>query len=233
LSTVREVLTYSLADGIATITLDDGKANVMSPPMMTSVHEALDRALADEAVVLLRGRPGRFSGGFDLAVLRSGDFLPMVRGGMELCERVLAFPQPVVAEVTGHAVAMGLFLALSCDYRIGAEGEFKLVANEVAIGLTIPRAAIEVLRQRLTPAAFNRATVLAEVFTPANAVECGVLDRVVPAGSLQAEAATVAASYVALDRKAHAGTKRRVRLPALQAIRTGIVTDFDQGGWSD
>ncbi len=159
------------------ITMDDGKANVLSPAMQSEIHEALDRADAEQAIVVLTGRDGCFSGGFDLAVLRSGgsEASAMLRGGFDLAERILTFPRPVIAACTGHAIAMGVFLLLSADYRIGAEGTYKITANEVAIGMTLPRSAIEILRQRLTPAAFTRASILAEVFSPINAVDCGLL----------------------------------------------------------
>jgi enoyl-CoA hydratase len=167
---MTRLVDYRMADSVAAITMDDGKVNVMSLAMQQEIHAALDRAERDTAVVLLSGRDGVFSAGFDLPVLRAGgpDALAMVRGGFELAARVLGFPFPVVIACTGHAMAMGAFLLLSGDYRIGGAGEYKLTANEVAIGLTMPRAAIEILRQRLTPAAFNRATLLAEVFRPAD-----------------------------------------------------------------
>ena len=175
------LVSYQLKDSVAAITMDDGKVNVMSTAMQTGLNEALDRAEADGAVVLLRGRDGVFSAGFDLNVLRERgpDAATMVRGGFELAYRVLSFPQPVVVACTGHAIAMGAFLLLSGDYRVGAAGPFKFVANEVAIGLTLPQAAVEVLRARLTPSAFGRAAILSETFTPDNAVESGFLDRVV------------------------------------------------------
>src|SRR5262250_1341187 len=162
---------YELEDSIATITMDDGKVNAMSLGMIAELNAALDRAQADRAVVVLVGRPGVFSAGFDLPVLRSGgaDAVAMVRGGFELAERVLAFPMPVVVACTGHAVAMGVFLLLSGDYRLGAAGPYKITANEVAIGVAMPRAAVEILRQRLAPAYFNRAVTIAEPFAPENA----------------------------------------------------------------
>ena len=94
--------------------MDDGKVNVMSSAMQAELHAALDRAEADGAVVVLTGRPGVFSAGFDLTVLRAGgDEAPaMVRGGFELAYRVLSFPLPVVVACTGHAIAMGTFLLL-------------------------------------------------------------------------------------------------------------------------
>ncbi len=221
-------VTYELEDAIATITMDDGKVNVMSLQMLTEINAALDQALADRAVVVLTGREGVFSAGFDLPVLRAGGSraMAMVRAGFELAERILSFPLPVVMASDGHAVAMGVFLLLSGDYRIGTPGEYKLTANEVAIGLTMPRAAVEILRQRLTPAAFNRAVTLAEPFTPANAVEAGFLDRVVDASELQSSARAIALELTKLDLDAHAASKRRGRARTLEALHGAIEKDY-------
>jgi enoyl-CoA hydratase len=149
----------------------------------------------------------------------------MVRGGFELAERVLSFPMPVVIACPGHAIAMGVFLLLSGDYRVGAAGPFKITANEVAIGLTMPRAAVEILRQRLAPAYFNRAVTIAEPFSPENAVAAGFLDRVVDVGELGEAARTIARQLTALDMTAHAASKLRARGQTLRAIRAGIDAD--------
>lgn len=221
-------VTYRLADGIAEVVMDDGKANVISPAMIAELHAAFDRAEADRAVVVLSGRPGVFSGGFDLNVLRAGsdESIAMVRGGFELAERVLSFPLPVVVACTGHAVAMGVFLLLSGDYRIGAGGPYRITANEVAIGLTMPLAAVEILRQRLAPSYFNRAVMIAEPFSPETAVAAGFLDRVVEPEDVLASARAIAEGLRGLDMSAHAATKLRARQQTLQAIRAGIEADF-------
>jgi len=215
---------YDFDGSVARITMDDGKVNVLSQEMLAELNEALSRAEADAAIVALAGRAGVFSAGFDLKVLRAGgpSARTMLRAGFELAERMLSFPMPVVIACTGHAVAMGVFLVLSGDYRIGVAGRYKITANEVAIGLTLPRAAIEICRQRLTPAHFSRATVLAEVFPPAGAVEAGFLDRVVEAAEFDQELATALAGIAQLDMMAHAATKLRVRKQALTAIHEAI-----------
>jgi enoyl-CoA hydratase len=216
-------------DSIATITMDDGKVNVLSLAMLEALNTALDTAEADHETVVLAGREGRFCAGFDLAALRAGgpDAVAMLRGGFELSERLLSFPTPVVIVCTGHAVAMGVFLLLSGDYRVGGAGPYKVIANEVAIGLTMPDAAIEICRQRLTPAAFNRAVILAETFTIDDAaIAAGFLDRVVPETELHEAARTTATTLAALDRSAHAATKVRTRTQALQALRAAIDADF-------
>jgi enoyl-CoA hydratase len=213
--------------------MDDGKVNAISLEMIAALNAAIDRAEADGAIVLLTGRAGIFSAGFDLATLRRGgdDAAALVLGGFALSERLLSFPRPVVVACTGHALAMGVFLLLSGDHRVGAAGSYKLAANEVAIGLTMPHAAVEILRQRLTPAAFIRASLLAETFSPTNAVEAGFLDRVVPADELEGVARGVATQLLALDREAHRGSKLRVRAETLSALRAGIAADErDFGG---
>ncbi len=221
------LVSYGLRNSVATITMDDGKVNVLSQAMLTELAAALDRAAADGAVVVLTGREGVFSAGFDLTILRAGGAASadLLRAGFDLAAQLLAFPTPVVVACPGHAVAMGVFLLLSGDYRIGARGAYKLTANEVAIGMTMPRAAVEICRQRLTPACFNRAVSLAEVFPPDDAVVAGFLDRVVPAAELAQAAAAAAAGLASLDLDAHAATKLRARQLAQSALREAIDTD--------
>jgi enoyl-CoA hydratase len=224
---MKQLVTYRLDDGIAEITLDDGKANVMSPAMMAGINAALDRAAADGAAVLLTGRPGLFSAGFDLAILRGDQAAAdaMVETGFELAARVLSFPAPVITACTGHAVAMGLFLVLSSDYVISAAGPYKLTANEVAIGLTMPRTAIEILRQRLVPAAALRALTLSEPFTPATALAAGMVDEVAPEVGLAYAARTIAVRAAALDRAVLAASKQRIREQSVRAVRAAIDAD--------
>jgi enoyl-CoA hydratase len=221
-------VTYALDGRIASIVMDDGRVNALSIAMFEDLNAAFDQAEADEAVVVLRGRDGRFSAGFDLAVLGAGgqDAATMLSSGFELAHRVLSFPYPVVIACTGHAIAMGLFLVLSGDYRIGVAGaDHKLVANEVAIGLTIPWSAVEICRQKLAPAHFQRAVNLAETYTPDTAVPAGLLDAVVPAAELITTAEAKAAELATLHTTAHTGSKLRVRAQALAALRTAMETD--------
>ncbi len=225
---MARLVTYAFEDSVAWITMDDGKVNALSPSMFAELDAGFDRAESDEAaVVVWCGRPGIFSAGFDLTVLRGGgeDAVPMLQSGFKLAERILSFPTPVVVACPGHAIAMGVFLVLSADYRIGVRGPFRFTANEVAIGLTMPRAAVELCRQRLAPAAFNRAVMLAEVFAPEDALSAGFLDRVVDPTDLEDTARDVARLLCGLDRLAHRLTKERARARLLEDLRAGISAD--------
>lgn len=121
---------------------------------------------------------------------------------------------------------MGAFLVLSADYRVGAAGPYRLAANEVAIGITVPYAAVEILHHRLSPAYFTRAAILAEPFPPETAVQAGFLDEVVAPSAVRDTAHAVAQSLAKLHTKAHAATKLRARHHTLQAIRTAMTAEF-------
>jgi len=224
---MSDLTTYRLDGSVATITMDDGKVNVISRRMLAELNAALDRALGDEAIVILTGRPGVFSAGFDLKELGAGGATTreVLIGGFRLAERLLTFPTPVIIACSGHAMAMGVFLVLSGDYRLGAEGPFKIIANEVAIGLTMPQSAIEISRQRLAPAHFNRAVITAELYDPVRAVPAGFLDEVVPAADLERAAAATAARFGKLNPAAHKATKLLARAESLKALSRAIEID--------
>src|SRR3990172_9962019 len=226
-----ELTTYELSSNVATIALDDGKVNALSLQMLGEINAALDRAESDKAAAVILGREGRFSGGFDLNVLRGGggDGLTMLREGFTLAERLLSFPTPVVIGCTGHAIAMGAFLLLSADYRIGAAGPFKIQANETAIGLTLPTAAFEITRGRLAPAHLPPALALAEVYAPDDtAIAAGFLDRVVPPADVASESRATAATLAKLSMPAHAVNKLKGRDATLKALRAAIEAEFSK-----
>lgn len=208
--------------------MDDGKANVMSERMQHALSEALDRAEADRAVVLLTGRGRIFSGGYDVAMFKRSrdEIVRTLRAGGQLVQRLLGFSLPVVAACTGHAVAQGAFLLLAADARIGAAGPFKIGLNEVAIGLTIPYYGVEIARLRLAAPWFNHATTTGTLYPPDEALVAGFLDRVVEHPDVLAVAREEARRLTTIDMNAHAGTKERIRRHALTTIREGIESEF-------
>ena len=211
---------YELADGVATITLDDGKVNALSPAMTGEIKERLDQAEADEAVVLMTGRETTLTAGFDLRVEPEG-WREMLIGGAEVAHRLMSFPCPTVIACNGNAIAMGGFLLLAADHRVGAEGEFKIGLNEVAIGMTIPWFGIELARHRLTPPYFDRCTVTGMFLGPDEAREAGFLDEVVAPEALMDTARERAATLAGVNFDAHKATKLRVRARRSRASRTG------------
>ena len=224
------LVTYSLNDKLATITMDDGKANVISPAMVEALNDALDTAEREAAVVVLTGRSGMFSGGFDLSEMAKGmdAAAALVQSGSALAKRLLAFPLPVIGASSGHAIAMGSFLLLSCDHRIGLDGEFKYALNEVAIGLTMHHVGIELARDRLTRRHFNRAVMNAELFTPRAAVEAGFLDQVVEADHFAHALKERAALLAGLNSTAFKHTKRKARQTLFKTLDWAMAEDAEE-----
>jgi enoyl-CoA hydratase len=230
---MTELVSYKRDERIATITMDDGKVNAFSIPMLKAVHAAFDQAERDGAVVVLTGREGYFSAGFDLKVFGGGDVeqvIEMLTLGATLAERILGFETPVITACPGHTVAAGAFMALAADMRIGIDGPYRIGLNEVKIGLTVPWFVIELARQRLTPPYFNRAVVSATIYDPAEAVTAGFLDQVVPADELHSASLAAAATLAELNPQAHTATKLRARGDSLKAIRSAIEAELTVEG---
>ena len=175
------VISYELRDRVAVITMDDGKANAISLALATDLLAALHRARAEASAVVLAGRPGRFSAGFDLAAMTSSDEAAreLLGIGFEIATEIHLFPAPVVLASTGHALAMGAILLLAADVRIGAAGAYKIGLNEVAIGMPVPQLAVELARRTLDNRAFNSSITLATVHDPEAALVAGFYDLVV------------------------------------------------------
>ncbi len=229
---MQSPVTYTLAQGVATITMDDGKANVLGLNMLSAINAALDQALADQAVTVLRGRPGMFSGGFDLSVFKSEpqELCQMLEAGARLALRLLEFPHPVLAACTGHAVAMGAFLLLASDVRVGVELHTRIQVNEVHIGLTLPRFAIETCRQRLAPAHLHVAAATALPYSPQQALAAGFLDEVATLDAFESVVQVHSARLAGLQRAAFTATKARMVERTLVAMRDAIAQDVAE--WS-
>ena len=228
---MSELVTYNLNDGVATVTLANGKVNAISPDVIAGLNRALDQAEQDKAVVILTGQPGILSGGYDLKVMVSSPqaALDLVAAGSTLARRMLAHPYPIIVACPGHAVAKGAFLLLSSDYRIGVDGPFNIGLNEVKIGMTMHQVGIAIARDRLTTPVFQRSVINAEMFNPQGALSAGFLDRVVAAEELLVVANEVAQQLKGLNMGAHKKTKLKVRKLLLETLDAAIETDKATG----
>lgn len=220
-------VTTTVSDGVAIIDLDDGKANALGFDVLGGLEAALDAAEADADVtaVVLVGREGKFSAGFDLSVMTSGPegARKLLGQGAELGMRFATFPKPVVFAVTGHALAMGAILLCCADVRIGAEGPYKIGLNEVAIGMPVPGFAVGITQARLAVPAFTRAIQLAHIHSPAEALAAGFLDEVVDPAEVRDRAIAIATE---LGGRLHAGPFRATRGTTVGALAERLRADL-------
>ncbi|WP_286261554.1 crotonase/enoyl-CoA hydratase family protein [Thalassotalea atypica] len=221
------LVTTEIEEQIATITITNGKVNAISHQVIDELNAALDQAEQEKAVVILTGQPGILSGGYDLKTMKAGpdSAIGLVTKGSNLARRMLAFPYPIIVACSGHAVAKGAFILLSCDYRIGCDGDFKIGLNEVAIGMTMHNAGIEIAQSRIPINYLNRSVNNAEMFDPKTAIKAGFLDIIVAPEQLMATAKFTAEQMKKLDMTAHIGTKLKQRKASLAALDQAIEVD--------
>ncbi len=226
--TAAPISTELTADGVLVVRLDDGKANAIGHSTIGALHEAMDRAEAEARSLMLVGRAGRFSAGFDLGAMRQGPEAArdLVQAGAELALRLYELPRPVVVGCTGHALAMGAIVLMAADVRVGAAGDFKIGLNEVSIGMPVPLFAVELARDRLSARHLTAAVNLARVYTPEGAVTAGYLDEVVAPEEVERAALAQATELGAgLVPSAFAATRANLRSGVARAIRE--VSDAD------
>ena len=208
-------VTCTVTDGVATIAIDDGKANALSHAVLAGVETALDQALdADAGAIVVEGRDGKFSAGFDLSVMTAGpaEARDMLGRGAELGLRFYEMPVPVVFAVTGHALAMGGILQCCADVRIG---------------MPVPAFAVELCRDRLSPRWFTRSVLLGEGLDPAQALDAGFFDEVVELDRVRPRAQEVAADLAAnVHRGPFRMTRTTVRGELADQLRTALADDL-------
>lgn len=232
---MSELVGYEVRDRIARVTIDNGKANVLSPEVIAGLGDALTRAEdageAEVGALVVTGTPGMFSGGFDLKVMMSSPEAAgrLVTDGGELFARLFGSAVPVIAACTGHAIAAGVLLMMGADYRVGTTGDFKLGLIETEKGMVLPRWAVELSRERLSNRHFQQATVGARLYDPATAVEAGFLDAVVDAADLDAAATAEAQRWAAFPRAAYRGQVQMNRGELLGRLADAIAADRGHG----
>jgi len=138
---------------------------------------------------------------------------------------IFAYGGPVIAALPGHAIAGGLIVAAAADERIAAQGRGEFGLSEVALGVPVPAACLEIFRHVLGPRGMERLAVTGENLPLDRAIEVGLIDRAVPAEELLDSALERAQTLASRSPVAHAEIKRRARAAALAR--------FDQAGLGD
>ena len=213
-------------DEISIITLDDGKANAFSFEMITSLNESLEQVPKDKGVLIIKGRDGLFSGGFDLKTLASGDMdaiAKMVSAGYQKLHDLYTFPRPIIALATGHAVAMGVFVLCCADYRIGIKGDFICQANEVRNNMDIPTSMMQIAASRISKKHVYSVLLHADPYPFPKAVDAGIIDELVDESNFEARVMEKAIDLATLGHPHYEKTKNAYIADDVKIIKPLIV----------
>ena len=226
-----KLATLTSEDDISIITLDDGKANVFSPKMIQDVNECLDKVPTESGALIITGREGMFSAGFDLKIISAGNVqatMDMSLSGFKLLSRVFSFPRPVLAACSGHGIALGTFLLCCCDYRVGVKGDFMIGANEMRTNMVIPIPILELINHRVSSSHKYRAILGAEMYSIENGIGAGLIDEVVDAENLMETAMLKAKDLATMGHPSYTLTKELLIREPLKKINDAIsAIEFD------
>ena len=219
------IATLTSKDDISIITLDDGKANVFSPKMIQDVNECLDNVPTESGAIIITGREGMFSAGFDLKIISAGDIqatMDMSLSGFKLLSRIFSFPRPILAACSGHGIALGTFLLCCCDYRVGVKGDFMIGANEMRTNMVIPIPILELISHRVSASHKYRAILGAEMYSIESGLEAGLIDEVVDPENLMETAMLKAKDLATMGHPSYKLTKELLIREPLQKINNAI-----------
>ena len=217
--------TLTSKDDISIITLDDGKANVFSPKMIQDVNECLDKVPTESGAIIIIGREGMFSAGFDLKIISAGDIqatMDMTLCGFKLLSRIFSFPRPILAACSGHGIALGTFLLCCCDYRVGVKGDFMIGANEMRTNMVIPIPILELISHRVSASHKYRAILGAEMYSIESGLEAGLIDEIVDPENLMETAMLKAKDLATMGHPSYTLTKELLIREPLQKINNAI-----------
>ena len=219
------IATLSQENDISIIKLDDGKANAFSYEMLSQVNELLIKVSRDSGALVITGREGLFSGGFDLKTLATGDMekiTKMVQLGYRLLLELFSFDRPIIAAVSGHSIALGLFVTCSADYRIAIDGKYVCQANEVRNNMDIPLQIMEILKARVNKKYFYPAVYHSDVYSVQESVEVGYIDEVVSEDQFMKRVMEKAKELATLPHPFYANTKKTAQDDIRQKIADAI-----------
>lgn len=220
------IVNTETTDGVAVITMDDGKANAVGHEMLDALEPALAKAAETADAVVLAGRDGVFCGGFDLKTMQGGspeDVDRLARRGGRMVQTLYGFPKPLVAAATGHGIALGALMLLACDSRVGASGKFRYGLNETAIGLELPEFGLALARDRMAPAERTAAVIQARLYDAEGAVAAGYLDESAAPDAVLSRAVAMARALGEMPSATYHATKINFRRDTMNAIAASLA----------
>ena len=227
---MSELATLEKKGEVSIITLNDGKANVFSYPMLETIQNILADIPKDKGSVIITGRDGMFSGGFDLKTFSSGD-VDLIKNmsalGFKTLFDLYTFPRPIIAAISGHAVALGIFVVCCCDYRIGINGEFVVQANEVRNNMDIPTPIMEIAASRIDKQHIYRALFHGDTYKMTDAVSAGWIDEVVNHEDLMKRAMEKAEDLATLGHPMYQKTKEVFQASIVEKIKATLPKPSD------
>lgn len=223
----------SVKDRLATITLSRGKSNALNGELITELDDMLKNISADDNIggVILTGTAPFFSAGLDLVELYEYDEVQAKafwKLFLNFTANLVAFKKPLIAAISGHSPAGGCVIALACDYRIMAEGQFIIGLNEVPVGIIVPSSIFQLYSFWLGKAEATRSLLTGKLYNPEEALKVGLIDELVKNESLLTAAERKIKKYMELESNTWSQSKLNIREELIRAVSADQTETLDK-----
>ncbi|WP_316808617.1 enoyl-CoA hydratase/isomerase family protein [Pedobacter agri] len=213
----------SVKDRLATITLSRGKSNALNGELITELDDMLKNISADDNIggVILTGNAPFFSAGLDLVELydfNEAQAEAFWKLFLNFTANLVAFKKPLVAAISGHSPAGGCVMALACDYRIMAEGQYIIGLNEVPVGIIVPNSIFQLYSFWLGKAEATRSLLAGKLYNPEEALKVGLIDELVKNEGLLTAAERKIKKYMELESNTWSQSKLNIRQDLIEAV---------------
>lgn len=222
----------TIKDHLSIITLDRDKSNALNREMITELNDMLKHIAADKNIagVIITGKDHFFSAGLDLIELynytedQATAFWNLF---LDFNATITSFPKPLVAAINGHSPAGGCVIALACDYRIMAEGQYIIGLNEVPVGIIVPNSIFKLYSFWIGEAHATRSLLEGKLFTPDEAIQIGLVDELVNPASILTAAERKVRKYMAMESNTWGQSKVNIRRELIAATTADQSKDLE------
>lgn len=209
--------------------------NALNPAIVAALDTAIKQAAVDRLrFLVLSGRPGLYSGGLDVPALLKLDedgLSTFFQSFFGLLNTLASSPIPIVAAITGHSPAGGAVLSLFCDYRVMAEGDYRIGLNEVQVGLFVPAPIQAALRRLVGAHRAERMMVAGAMLNASEAHAIGLVDELAPVEAVVERALAWCGKHAALPPQAMARTRHMARADLVASTRASMDSGAMSAGW--
>lgn len=215
------------------ILLDRDPSNAIHQEMVRELLSILLSSKEDPSIegLVLTGKEHFFSSGLDFITLFDYDKLQIGvfwKDFMMLLKELISFPKPLVAAISGYSPAAGCLLAMCCDYRVMAEGNYHIGPSEVSLGVVVPSRIFDLYRFWLGNGAAYRSLLSGELYTPQEAQSVGLVDEVVALERLQSTAVNKLKRFMQFEKNVWQGSKLNLRSQLIATFNSDPEDDIHQ-----
>ncbi|HLT43013.1 MAG TPA: enoyl-CoA hydratase/isomerase family protein [Sphingobacteriaceae bacterium] len=225
-------LSLSVTDKMALIGLNRGRSNAINAELLDELKVIFKSVQDDDTIagVILHGKEGFFSAGLDLIELYNYSEMEIRafwESFLSFVQSFTAFKKPVVAAIGGHSPAGGCVLALCCDYRIMADGEFIIGLNEVPVGIIVPDAIFHLYSFWIGQAKAYQYLLEGKLLSPEQALKVGLIDELVSPAALRSRAEKQLKKYIQLEANTWQQSKINMRRELISKMSVDPTETLD------